>query len=74
VLERTISQARDARVRASRDTMEAQIRRIRTRIRLLAVILPPLPVLAVGIVVFMRRARRERESARASGRLRTVEA
>ena len=74
VLERTISQARDARVRASRDAMEAQIRRIRTRIRLLAVILPPLPVLAMGIVVFMRRARRERESARATGRLRTVEA
>ena len=54
-----IAQARDARIRASRDTMEAQIRRIRTRIRLLAVILPPLPVLAMGIVVFVRRARRD---------------
>lgn len=74
VLERTIVQARDARVRASRDTMEAQIRRIRTRIRLFAVVLPPLPILAVGIGVFIRRARRERESARATGRLRTVEA
>jgi ABC-2 type transport system permease protein len=73
VLERTVAQARDTRIRASRETMEAQIRRIRTRIRLLAVVLPPLPVLAMGIVVFVRRTRRERESARATGRLRMAQ-
>jgi hypothetical protein len=72
VLEGTISQARDARVRASRDEMEAQIRRIRARIRVLAVLLPPLPVLLLGIAVFMRRGRRERESARITGRLRAM--
>jgi ABC-2 type transport system permease protein len=72
VLEGTISQARDARVRASRDEMESQIRRIRARIRLLAVLLPPLPVLLLGVFFFIRRGRRERDSAIAAGRLRAV--
>jgi hypothetical protein len=63
-------QARDMRNRTARETMESQIRRIRTRIRALAVLVPPLPVLLMGVVLFVRRARRERESARAAGRLR----
>jgi ABC-2 type transport system permease protein len=70
VLEQNIAQARDAKVRASREAMEAQIRAIRTRIRALAVLLPPVPVLLIGLVLFVRRRQRERESARAMGRLR----
>ena len=70
VFEQNLVQARDIRILAARETMEAQIRRIRTRIRALAVLVPPLPVLLMGIVLFVRRARRERESARATGRLR----
>jgi hypothetical protein len=52
--------------------MEAEVRRIRTNIRTLAVLLPPLPVLIAGAVIFLRRTRREREGARALGRLREV--
>lgn len=70
MLERTIAEARDAKIRASRETMESEIRGIRTRIRSLAVLLPPVPVLFIGVAVFVRRARREREAARASGRVR----
>ena len=70
VLEANIVQERDAKIRASRETMETQVRRIRTRIRALAVLLPPLPVLAIGVAQFVRRSKRERESARAMGRLR----
>jgi ABC-2 type transport system permease protein len=69
VLETNITQAKDAKVRASRETMETQIRNIRTRIRTLAVLLPPLPVLLVGVAIFVRRARRERDSARAMRRV-----
>jgi ABC-2 type transport system permease protein len=72
VLEASIEQAKNAKVRASREAMEAEVRRIRTNIRTLAVLLPPLPILAAGAVVFMRRARREREGARALGRLREI--
>jgi ABC-2 type transport system permease protein len=69
VLETTITQAKDTRIRASRETMEASLRSIRTRIRTLAVLLPPLPVLLAGIGIFVRRTKRERESARALRRL-----
>jgi hypothetical protein len=48
--------------------METEVRNIRTRIRTLAVLLPPLPVLLVGAGIFVRRARRERENARAMRR------
>jgi len=72
VLERRIAEARDAKIRASRETMEGEIRSIRTRIRTLAVLLPPVPVLLIGAAVFVRRTRRERDAARAAGRLRDV--
>jgi ABC-2 type transport system permease protein len=70
VLERSIAEARDAKIRASRETMEGEIRSIRTRIRSLAVLLPPVPVLLIGMAVFVRRTQREREAARATGRMR----
>ena len=70
VLQNKITEAKDAKVHASRETMEVQIRNIRTRIRTLAVLLPPLPVLLIGVWIFVRRARREREGAGALQRLR----
>ena len=69
VLEANIDLTKNARIRASREIMEAQIRRIRGTIRTLAVLLPPIPVLLLGAVLFVRRERREREGARAARRL-----
>ncbi|HEV8317003.1 MAG TPA: Gldg family protein [Vicinamibacterales bacterium] len=70
VLESNIATEKEAKVQASRETMEAEIRRIRGTIRLIAVLLPPVPVVLLGLVIFARRTRREREGARAAGRLR----
>jgi ABC-2 type transport system permease protein len=69
VLETTIAQAKDAKISASRESMEAAIQNIRTRIKTLAVLLPPVPVLVAGLAMLVRRLRRERESARAMQRL-----
>ena len=70
VLETNIAQARDVKIQASRETMEMQIRNIRARIRTFAVLLPPVPVLLVGVALFVQRTRREREGARSMGRVR----
>jgi ABC-2 type transport system permease protein len=70
VLEANIAEARNSKIRASRETMETEIRNIRTRIRTFAVLLPPLPVLLAGVALFVRRTRRERAGARAAGRVR----
>ena len=67
VLETNIAEARNAKIHASRETMETGIRNIRTRIRTLAVLLPPVPVLLIGVALFVRRIRREHETARAVG-------
>jgi hypothetical protein len=69
VLETTIDQEKNFRITASRETMERQIQTIRGAIRLMAVLLPPVPVLLMGIVVLARRTRRARESARVTHRL-----
>jgi ABC-2 type transport system permease protein len=70
VLGANIEQERNAKLQASRETVEAQIRRIRGTIRLIAVLAPPVPVFLLGVTVFLRRQRREREGARALHRLR----
>jgi ABC-2 type transport system permease protein len=68
-LESVLTQERDARVQASRETMEQKMRSIRGEIRLIAAFVPPLPVLALGLVMMARRVRSERGYARISHRL-----
>jgi hypothetical protein len=52
--------------------MESQVQRIQGTIRTIAVAAPPIPVFALGVLIFIRRRRREREGAAAVRRLRAV--
>ena len=70
VLSANIETEKDTRIQASRENMEAQIRRIQTSIKTFAILLPPVPVVMLGIAIFIRRKRREREGAAAAHRLR----
>lgn len=70
VLQTNINIAKDSRIQAGRERMEGQVRRIQGTIRTVAVLAPPLPVLLLGGIIFIRRHRREREGAAAMRRLR----
>jgi ABC-2 type transport system permease protein len=70
VLRTKIEQAKEAKVQASRETMESGIRRIQSTIRLTAVLAPPLPVVGLGLLVFVRRRQHARLGAVAMKRLR----
>ena len=70
VLSSNIETEKQNKVQASRERMESQIRRIQTTIKTFAIVLPPVPVFLVGVAIFVRRQRREREGAAAAHRLR----
>ena len=69
VLSTNINTEKDTRIQASRENMESQVRQIQTSIKTFAILLPPVPVIVLGVVIFARRQRREREGAAAARRL-----
>jgi ABC-2 type transport system permease protein len=69
-LRTVIESERDAKIQASRESMESHIRRIQSNIKTFAGLLPPIPVLAMGVFIYLQRRKREREGAAAVRRLR----
>jgi len=70
VLKSNIETERDAKIASSMERMEAQIRTIENSIKTFAVLIPPIPVLILGVFIFIRRRRKEKEGAAAARRLR----
>jgi ABC-2 type transport system permease protein len=71
VLRSNIETKKEATIQRSKENMEREVRQIQSRIKTMAVLLPPIPVLLVGAYIFLRRRKREEEGAAAARRLRS---
>ena len=58
-----IEDQKQKKVQESKADMEQQVRQIQNRIRTLAIAIPPLPALVLGLFVFGARLRRENQGA-----------
>ena len=70
-LQASIDAKKNAEVLSSKEKMEASIRSIQARIKTLAVTLPPIPVLGLGVFIFFKRRQKAREGAALARRLRS---
>jgi ABC-2 type transport system permease protein len=66
----SIESERNVKIERSKEAMETQVRAIQSSIKTLAGLLPPIPVFALGVLIFLKRRRREKEGAAAARRLR----
>ena len=70
-LKSQIESDKEAQISRSQEEMEAQVLSIQNNIKSMAALIPPIPVLLMGIYIFMRRKKREQEGALQERRLRS---